>query len=66
MANPKFTLEEARTIAGLHLSTVTHAADRFAEEHKDDSVDTAIDELLDNVQRDIVKLGIELEMKKGK
>ena len=66
MTNPKFTLEEARTIAGLHLGIVTHAADRFAEEHKDDPVDAAVDELLDDVQRNIVKLGIELEMKKGK
>ena len=65
MANPKFTLEEARTVAGLHLGAVTHAADRFAEEHKDDPVDWHVDVLLDNVQRDIMKLGIELEMQKG-
>ena len=65
MTNPKFTLEEARTIAGLHLGAVTHAADRFAEEHKNDPVDWHVDVLLDDVQRDIVKLGIELEMKKG-
>ena len=64
MTNPKFTLEEARTIAGLHLGIVTHAADRFAEEHKDDPVDAAVDELLDNVQRDIMKLGIKLEIQK--
>ena len=65
MTNPKFTLEEARTIASLHLGAVTHAADRFAEEHKNDSVDKNVDILLDDVQRDIVKLGIELEMQKG-
>lgn len=65
MTNPKFTLEEARTIAGLHLGAVTHAADRFAAAHKDDPVDAAVDVLLDDVQRDIVKLGIELEMQKG-
>lgn len=65
MTNPKFTLEEARTIAGLHLGAVTHAADRFAEEHKNDSVDKNVDILLDDVQRDIVKLGIELEMQKN-
>lgn len=65
MTNPKFTLEEARTIAGLHLDAVTHAADKFAAAHKDDPVDWRVDELLDDVQRDIMKLGIELEMKKG-
>ena len=64
MTNPKFTLEEARTIAGLHLSAVTHAADRFAEEHKNDSVDKNVDILLDDVQREIVSLGIYLEMDK--
>jgi hypothetical protein len=65
MTNPKFTLEQARTIAGLQLGAVTHAADRFAEEHKDDPVDWRVDVLLDDVQRDIVKLGIELELEKG-
>ena len=64
MTNPKFTLEEARTIAGLHLGAVTHAADRFAEEHKNDSVDKNVDILLDDVQREIVSLGICLEMDK--
>lgn len=62
MTNPKFTLEQARVAAGLHLSIVTHTADRFVEEHKNDPVDAEVDELLDNVQRDIVKLGIELEL----
>ena len=64
MTNPKFTLEEARTIAGLHLGAVMHAADRFAEEHKNDSVDKNVDILLDDVQREIVSLGICLEMDK--
>ena len=65
MTNPKFTLEEARIIADLHLGTVTHTADRFTAAHKDDPVDWHVDVLLDDVQRDIMKLGIELEMKKG-
>ena len=64
MTNPKFTLKEARTLAGLHLSAVTHTADRFAEEHKNDSVDKNIDILLDDTQREIVSLGIRLEMDK--
>ena len=65
MTNPKFTLEEARTIAGLHLGAVTHTADNFVSAHKDEPVDWHVDVLLDDVQRDIVKLGIELEMQKG-
>ena len=65
MTNPKFTLEEARAIADLHLGAVTHTADKFAAAHKDEPVDGAVDELLDDVQRDIMKLGIELEMQKG-
>ena len=65
MTNPKFTLEEARTIAGLHLGAVTHTADNFVAAHKDEPVDWHVDVLLDDVQRDIVKLGIELEMQKG-
>ena len=64
MTNPKFTLEEARTVAGLHLGAVTYAADRFAEEHKNDSVDKYVDILLDDIQREIVSLGIRLEMDK--
>ena len=65
MTNPKFTLEEARTIAGLHLGAVTHTADNFVAAHKDEPVDWHVDVLLDDVQRDIMKLGIELEMQKG-
>ena len=65
MTNPKFTLEEARTIADLHLGAVTHIADGFVAAHKDDPVDWHVDVLLDDVQRDIMKLGIELEMQKG-
>lgn len=65
MTNPKFTLEEARTIAGLHLGAVTHTADNFVAAHKDEPADWHVDVLLDDVQRDIVKLGIELEMQKG-
>lgn len=65
MANPKFTLEEARTIAELHLNAVTHIADEFVAAHKDNPVDWHVDVLLDDAQRDIMKLGIELEMQKG-
>ena len=65
MTNPKFTLEEARALADLHLNIVTHIADEFIAAHKDDPVDWHVDVLLDDVQRDIMKLGIELEMQKG-
>lgn len=65
MGNSKFTLEEARVIAEATLANVTLIADAFAAAHKDDPVDWHVDVLLDDVQRDIVKLGIELEMQKG-
>ena len=65
MTNPKFTLEEATALAVLHLNIVTHIADEYVAAHKDDPVDWHVDVLLDDVQRDIMKLGIELEMKKG-
>lgn len=65
MNNPKFVLDEARTLAGIYMGKVNAIADEFAAAHADDPVDAAVDELLDDVQRDIVKLGIELEMKKG-
>ena len=40
-------------------------SDKFAAAHKDDPVDEKVDELLDQVQRDIMTLGIKLEMKEG-
>lgn len=64
MDNPKFTLNEARVLAKFYLGAVTSAADRFIEEHKNDPVDKKVDILLDEAQRDIMKLGIELEMNK--
>lgn len=65
MNNPLYTLDVARTIAGIQLGTINAVVDRFIEEHKDDPVDWHVDVLLDDVQRDIMKLGIELEMQKG-
>ena len=65
MSNPLYTLDVARTIAGIQLGTINAVVDRFIEEHKDDPVDWHVDVLLDDVQRDIMKLGIELEMQKG-
>jgi hypothetical protein len=66
MNNPKFVLDEARVLAGIYMGKVAAMADEFAEEHKDEPVDWHVDVLLDDVQRDIMKLGIELEMQKGK
>ena len=57
-----YNLEEARQIAGMELEIVVTLAEAFAAAHKDDPVDATVDELLDDVQRDIMKLGIELEM----
>jgi hypothetical protein len=58
-------IDTAREIANKQLADVTHIADEFAAAHKDDPVDWHVDVLLDDVQRDIMKLGIELEMQKG-
>ena len=52
-------------LAKADLDTITLLADTFAAAHKDDPVDWHVDVLLDDVQRDIMKLGIELEMQKG-
>lgn len=60
-----FNLEQARMLANGQLNMVIAEADRFTAAHKDDPVDWHVDVLLDDVQRDIVKLGIELEMQKG-
>lgn len=65
MNNPKFTLEEARSCADATLASVNLLAEAFTAEHKDEPVDWRVDVLLDDVQRDIMKLGIELEMQKG-
>ena len=65
MSNPLYTLDVARTIAGIQLGTINAVVDHFIEEHKDEPVDWHVDVLLDDVQRDIMKLGIELEMQKG-
>ena len=62
--HPLYNLKAARAMADNALQFIIKTADEFVEEHKDDPVDAAVDELLDDVQRDIVKLGIELEMVK--
>ena len=64
MSNPLYTLDVARAIAGMQLGTINAVVEHFVEEHKDDPVDWRVDVLLDDVQRDIMKLGIELEMNK--
>ena len=65
MNNPKLLLDEARVVAGIYMGKVNAIADEFSAAHKNDPVDSVVDELLDDVQRDIMKLGIELEMQKG-
>ena len=62
---PYYKLDQARILANLSLGTTNAIADEFAAAHKDDPVDWRVDVLLDDVQRDIMKLGIELEMQKG-
>ena len=63
--NPYYDLSTARIVANSELDLVIRAADTFVAAHKDEPVDWHVDVLLDDVQRDIVKLGIELEMQKG-
>lgn len=63
--NLVYQLNEARKIAVDSLAHVVKMADDFAARHVDDPVDLHVDVLLDDVQRDIMKLGIELEMQKG-
>ena len=60
-----YSLNDAREVAEEELRLVTKMSDEFAAAHKDDPVDWHVDILLDDVQRDIVKLGIELELEKG-
>ena len=55
-------LARAKAWAADVLDNVVNIADEFTAAHKNDSVDAEVDELLDDVQRDIVKLGIELEL----
>ena len=63
--NLVYQLDEARKIAVDSLAEVVKMADDFSARHNDDPVDWHVDVLLDDVQREIMKLGIELEMKKG-
>lgn len=60
--NPHYDLDTARIVANSELDLVVRAADEFAAAHKNDPVDAEVDELLDDIQRDIVKLSIELEL----
>ena len=60
-----YQLEEARKIAVDSLAEVVKMADDFSARHAGDPVDERVDILLDETQREIMKLGIELEMQKG-
>ena len=62
--NLVYQLDEARKIAVDSLAQVVKMADDFSARHKDDPVDWHVDVLLDDVQRDIMKLAIELELEK--
>lgn len=61
---PYHDLDTARQIAEKELERITIMADEFAVAHSKDPVDWHVDVLLDDVQRDIMKLAIELEMEK--
>ena len=59
-----YDLDDARIIANTELDLITRAANLFVAEHVLDPVDERVDVLLDEVQRDIMKLAIELELNK--
>lgn len=61
---PYYQLNQARILADLSLDIINTIADEFAAAHKDDPVDSAVDVLLDDVQKDIMTLAIELELNK--
>ena len=60
-----YSLYDAREVAEEELRLVVEMSDNFTAAHKNDPVDERVDILLDEVQREIMKLGIELEMQKG-
>ena len=62
---PYYRLDQAKILADLSLGTTNAIADEFAAAHKNDPVDERVDILLDETQREIMRLGIELEMQKG-
>ena len=59
-----YDLDDARIIAIIELDLITQTAKLFAAAHAEDPVDERVDVLLDEVQRDIMKLAIELELNK--
>ena len=58
-----YTLEEARVLADESLKRVCEMADKFRDEHVEE-VNEGVDVLLDAVQRNIMTLAIEKELKK--
>lgn len=61
---PYYKLDQARILAEHSLSVVIAAADEFAAAHAEEPVDWRVDVLLDDVQREIMRLGIVLELEK--
>ena len=61
---PYYRLDEAQILADLSLDETVAIADNFAAAHAEEPVDERVDVLLDGVQRDIMKLAIELELEK--
>ena len=57
-----FCLEAAREIAEKTYNAIHEKCDKFVEEHKNDPVDRAVDELLDDVTYQIMKLSVTEDM----
>lgn len=58
-----YSLEDARTVATETYNTIHNMCDAFVEEHKNDSVDSSVDELLDDVAYQIMRISVEQELK---
>ena len=62
--HPLYDLRAAKAMADHDLEVIVKTADEFTAAHKDDPVDERVDILLDETQREIMKLAIQIEMKK--
>lgn len=58
----RYSLEEAREIANRVYADIHEKCDKFVEEHKDDPVDHAVDELLDDVAYQIMEESVQRDL----
>ena len=58
-----FELRQAREVAEGTYQDIREKCDAFIEKHKDDPVDHSVDELLDDVASEIMKISVQRDMK---